>query len=118
MARTVKEGDLVSVYPISPKFENAVTLRGNVALPLRYPYREGMRIRDLIPEKEALITRDYYQRKNSAVRADSVLQGELAASVRRLFDEINWDYAVIERQNTDDLSSILIPFNLGRWCWR
>jgi len=114
MARTVKDGDLVSVYPISPKFENAVTLRGNVALPLRHPYREGMRILDLIPEKEALITRDYYQRKNAAVRADSVPQGELAASVRRLFDEINWDYAVIERQSTDDLSSILIPFNLGK----
>jgi len=114
MARTVKDGDLVSVYPISPKFENAVTLRGNVALPLRHPFKDGMRIRDLIPEKEALITRDYYQRKNAAVRADSVPQGELAASVRRLFDEINWDYAVIERQNTDDLSSILIPFNLGK----
>ena len=114
MARTVKDGDLVSVYPISPKFENAVTLRGNVALPLRHPFKEGMRVRDLIPEKEALITRDYYQRKNSAVRADSVPQGELAASVRRLFDEINWDYAVIERQNTEDLSSILIPFNLGK----
>ncbi|MEX2081580.1 MAG: SLBB domain-containing protein [Dehalococcoidia bacterium] len=114
MARTVKDGDLVGIYPISPKFENAVTLRGNVALPLRHPFREGMRIRDLIPEKEALITRDYYQRKNSAVLADSVPQGELAASVRRLFDEINWDYAVIERQNTDDLSSVLIPFNLGK----
>jgi protein involved in polysaccharide export with SLBB domain len=114
MARTVKDGDLVSVYPISPKFENAVTLRGNVALPLRHPFKDGMRVRDLIPEKEALITRDYYQRKNTAVRSDSVPQGELAASVRRLFDEINWDYAVIERQNEDDLSSILIPFNLGK----
>ena len=114
MARTVKDGDLVSLYPISPRFENAVTLRGNVALPLRHPYKDGMRVRDLIPEKEALITRDYYQRKNSAVLRDSVPQGELAASVRRLFDEINWDYAVVERQNTDDLSSILIPFNLGK----
>lgn len=114
MARTVKDGDLVSVYPISPKFENAVTLRGNVALPLRHPYKDGMRIRDLIPEKEALITRDYYQRQNSAVLRDSVAEGELAASVRRLFDEINWDYAVIERQNAQDLSSILIPFNLGK----
>jgi protein involved in polysaccharide export with SLBB domain len=114
MARTVKDGDLVSVYPISPKFENAVTLRGNVALPLRHPYRDGMRVRDLIPEKEALITRDYYQRKNNAVLRESVPQGELAAEVRRLFDEINWDYAVVERQNTEDLSSILIPFNLGK----
>ncbi|HEX9764105.1 MAG TPA: SLBB domain-containing protein, partial [Candidatus Acidoferrales bacterium] len=114
MARTVKEGDLVSVYPISPKIENAVTLRGHVALPLRYPYQSGMRVSDLIPDKEALITRDYFHRKNQAVQQESVGAGELAASVRRLYDEINWDYAVVERLNAEDLSTSLIPFNLGK----
>jgi protein involved in polysaccharide export with SLBB domain len=114
MARTVRDGDLVSVYPISPKIENAVTLRGHVALPLRYPFQAGMRISDLIPDKEALITRDYFHRKNQAVRSESVGSGELAASVRRLYDEINWDYAVVERLNREDLSTSLIPFNLGK----
>ncbi len=114
MARTVKDGDLVSVYPISPKIENAVTLRGHVAMPLRYPYRSGMRVSDLIPDKETLITRDYFHRKNQAVQRESVGTGELAASVRRLYDEINWDYAVVERLNTEDLSTSLIPFNLGK----
>jgi protein involved in polysaccharide export with SLBB domain len=114
MARTVKDGDLVSVYPISPRIENAVTLRGHVALPLRYPFQRGMRVSDLIPDKEALITRDYYLRKNDAVRQESVETGELAASVRRLYDEINWDYAVVERLNPEDLSTSLIPFNLGK----
>jgi protein involved in polysaccharide export with SLBB domain len=75
MARTVKDGDLVSVYPISPKIENAVTLRGHVALPLRYPFQAGMRVSDLIPDKEALITRDYFHRKNQAVRSESVGSG-------------------------------------------
>jgi protein involved in polysaccharide export with SLBB domain len=31
-----------------------------------------------------------------------------------LFDELNWDYAVIERLNEKDLSTQVIPFNLGR----
>jgi protein involved in polysaccharide export with SLBB domain len=114
MARTVKDGDLLSVYSISPKFENAVSLRGNVAAPLRYPFRSGMRVLDLIPEKDALITPDYYLRKNLAVRVEAVAQGSLAASVRQLADSINWDYAVIERQNEADLSPQLIPFNLGK----
>ena len=114
LARTIKDGDLLSVFNISPKFENAVTLRGNVAAPLRYPYQQGMRIRDLIPEKDALITPDYYLRKNLAARLDVVKQGELARSVRELADEINWDYAVIERQNPADLSTELVPFNLGK----
>ena len=112
--RPVKDGDLVSVLAITPKFENAVTLRGNVANPLRYPYRAGMRIRDLIPDKEALITPDYYKRQNLAVRADSVTQGQLTTNVRRLADEINWEYAVIERQRPADLTTELVPFNLGK----
>ena len=34
--------------------------------------------------------------------------------MRRLSDEINWDYAVIERLNQADLTTQLIPFNLGK----
>jgi protein involved in polysaccharide export with SLBB domain len=34
--------------------------------------------------------------------------------VRKLGDEINWDYAVIERLNPADLTTSLIPFNLGK----
>jgi len=109
----IKDGDLVSVFSISPRFENAVSLRGHVALPLRYPWREGLRIHDLIPDKQALITPDYYQRANLAVRV--VPSGaQLAFDLRKLADEINWDYAVIERLNQSDLSASLIPFNLGK----
>ena len=114
LKRSIKDGDLVSVLAISPRFENAVTLRGNVAEPLRYPWREGLRIRDLIPEKDALITPDYYRRQNLAVRFETVTQGQLSEDVRKLSDEINWDYAVIERLNKDDLTTTLIPFNLGK----
>jgi polysaccharide export outer membrane protein len=114
LKRPVRDGDLLSVLAILPRFENAVTLRGNVAEPLRFPYRSGMRIRDLIPEKEALITPDYYKRQNQAVRIDAVSQGRLATDVRRLSEEINWDYAVVERLNPGDLTTSLIPFNLGK----
>src|SRR5437773_6018380 len=67
LKRTIQDGDLVSVLAILPRFENAVTLRGNVAEPLRYPWREGLRIRDLIPDKEVLLTPEYYRRQNLAV---------------------------------------------------
>ena len=114
LARPLHNGDLLSVFSISPRFESVVTLRGHVAAPLRYPWKKGMRIRDLIPEKDALITPDYYLRKNLAARIDSVTTGGLSASVRQLAEEINWDYAVIERQNRSDLTTTLIPFNLGK----
>ena len=53
---------------VAPQFANAVTLKGHVAQPLRYPHRPGMRIRDLIPDRDALITPDFYRRKNLLVQ--------------------------------------------------
>ena len=35
----------------------------------------GMRIRDLIPDKEILITPDYYRRQNLAVRPEPITSG-------------------------------------------
>jgi protein involved in polysaccharide export with SLBB domain len=128
---TVKDGDVVTLFKISPAFSNAVTLRGNVAVPLRYSHRPGMRIADLIPELEALVQPDYYTRKNILVqfekdeKADGADKGAgakkdriTAASqindVKNLLDEINWDYAAIERMDQKEVRTQLMPFNLGK----
>ena len=63
-AARIENGDVISVLSIVPRFENAVTLRGNVADPIRMPWRPGMRIRDLIPDRQALLTRDYWRTRN------------------------------------------------------
>ena len=213
---TLANGDMVTVQAITPELGNAVTLRGNVAQPTRMAWREGMRVRDLIPSKEVLISRDSVRRQNEVLfdtnqreRAlreremmsedlldDPVLDARIdqkglrearlremaaseklqttpnqvgpvinlkptgkeydgrtstsereartieayresrqarmfsnqpaikvnerntvpsvAESVGNLYDEINWDYAVIERVNRKDLSVSLVPFNLAR----
>jgi protein involved in polysaccharide export with SLBB domain len=54
------DGDVVRVFSIVPSFQDTVTLRGNVANPGRYAWKPGMRIRDLIPNAEALLTRRYW----------------------------------------------------------
>ncbi len=168
LQKTLRDGDVLTLLPISPQFANAVTLKGHVAQPLRYPFTPGMRIRDLIPDHDALISPDFYRRKNllvqmieddddagsrppesgsvrnqrlSAVGADragaessiadqatasrgireprSVREQDRAAVARSrrtpaaLFDELNWDYATVERLNPD-LSTQVIAFNLGR----
>ena len=115
LARTLRDGDLVQIYAISPKFENVVTLRGSVASPGRFQWREGMRVRDIIPDKDALISQEYWLRQNAAPNVGRVSgQERLRVEVKRTVEEINWDYAVIERINLRDLSPQLIPFNLGR----
>lgn len=151
LAQALRDGDVITLLSISPAFANAVTLQGTVAQPLRHAWREGMRVQDLIPDREALITPDYYRRKNQLVQNrtaslkaqgltptqiqaiekaqqlpdDPALSTELITvggnagatvtdRVRGLVDQINWDYAVIERLNKAELRTELIPFNLGK----
>lgn len=117
LRQPLRDGDVLTLLGISPAFGNAVTLQGTVAAPLRYGWFEGMRILDLIPERDALITADYYRRKNLLVQNADVAQGAGAGvsnRVRSLSDQINWEYAVIERLNRNTLSTELVPFNLGK----
>src|SRR6195256_5001966 len=192
LSRPIRDGDLVTVYTLVPRFDNAVALRGDVAQPRRFPWREGLRVRDLIPDREALLSREYWIKRNQAVGLEDGVanilrqqsatgtrltiedlnqrrkrEGERGATVgdtlrrlqteseavkfldpnqtssavqitrlqdaskgtieaaksdaQRLINqikpsqrEVNWDYAVIERLNRNDLSTSLIPFNLGK----
>ena len=204
--KTLKNGDLLTILSITPELSNAITLRGSVAQPIRVAWREGVRISDLIPNREALISRDSIRRQNEtlfdsnqrerALREREMIPGDLlddaelttrvnkinldaslsnkvnntnfttlssslvlecqkdpsqlkckdvrdveslrayregrlfkdqAANLENnaketqtltdrignLYDEINWDYAVIERLKRSDLSVTLIPFNLN-----
>ena len=64
MSLQVVDGDVLQVLNIVPRFDNTVTLRGNVANPGRFRWRAGMRLRDIIPDKESLVTRDYWKKRN------------------------------------------------------
>ena len=211
----LSNGDLITVHAISPELGNAVTLRGNVTQPMRLAWREGMRISDLIPNREALISRESVRRQNEvlfdanqrerALREREIMSEDLlddpvldmridqkglrearlkgigsdgekaaidpatglpsqklnvqensgrtatadkesrtieayresrqarmfsnqlpvkvnerntlpsvAESIGNSYDEINWDYAVVERISRKDLGVSLLPFNLGR----
>ena len=55
MATAIGDGDVLHVQTVSPRFSNAVTLRGNVANPGRFTWHSGMRLRDMIPDKESLV---------------------------------------------------------------
>ncbi len=195
LQKKLRDGDVVTLLAISPAFANAVTLTGHVAQPLRYAYFPGMRVSDLIPSAEALISPDFYRRKNVLVqmlppepaperpgdrldgagtpsdrdRAANQARGitgagsqagstgsgsltgannanpanaqnpsnnpngprpnqgrsieniDLATEANRvrtppttLFDDLNWEYAAIERLNPKDLTTQVIPFNLGK----
>jgi polysaccharide export outer membrane protein len=171
----VQDGDILNVSSIVDRFKDAVTLRGNVANPGRYAWHPGIRVSDLIPSREALVTRNYYQRQNQLGQSNTDYNGPLpegslgiqanlgATQGRGLLDgsngsgnggannsgtssgssggssaagaaltaagngnfsartdvilsapDIDWSYAVISRQSTVDLTTSLLPFNLGK----
>jgi protein involved in polysaccharide export with SLBB domain len=178
-ALPLKDGDIVRVFSIVSRFEDTVTLRGNVSNPGRYPWKPGMRVRDLIPNAQALLTRCYWldraamvngrateypvrpepppnirsglnrQETNGAtskgtatpdllestgnynfpdnlpdVRCTENARDSLGASgnnsfnpnvvknvaedLQRYAPDIDWDYAIIQRVNPEDLSSKLL----------
>jgi protein involved in polysaccharide export with SLBB domain len=124
LSRVLCDGDLVRIFPISPRFENAVTLRGNVAMPRRFAWHAGMRVADLIPSRQSLLTRDYWNRQNHLTPAGAERAFQKPAEgagqypdpmigIGETSAEINWEYAVIERLDPRDLSTRLIAFNLG-----
>lgn len=160
----VQSGDIIRVLSMVPRFDNTVTLRGNVANPGRFRWTPNMRISDLIPNAASLLTREFWinqallttgqateypvqQRtktlqtgENPAGTTDQTMpnglkpgetegdrrndlqkqsksapnESTLPSDIRKSAPEINWDYALIQRLNPVDLSTKLIPFNLGK----
>jgi len=117
MATEVRDGDVLRVLSVNPRFENVVTLRGNVANPGRFAWHQGMRLRDLIPDKEVLVTREYWRKRNllglAASQEAPLGAAHAPVAVETQTPDINWSYAVIERQKATDLSTELIPFHPG-----
>lgn len=203
---TLKSGDLVNFYSITPELKNSVTLRGNVTVPKRLAWHEGLRIHDLIPNRQVLISPDSVRRQNEVLfdvnerertqrfrenipndlltenefakslhndpnglsrnnaidsgkmsqatseqianangssnftvasdqdtklsfrqweqlrqdrllaeqpKIDDIKAHTLSDRVGQILDQVNFEYAVVERVNRQDLSMSLIPFNLG-----
>ncbi|MDQ2832360.1 MAG: SLBB domain-containing protein [Acidobacteriota bacterium] len=63
-ATLLHDGDLLELTAVVNQYKDAITLRGNVANPGRYTWKPGMRVLDLIPDKDSLITRDYWLKKS------------------------------------------------------
>ena len=63
LSTILADGDLVRVFSIAPIYTQTVTLRGSIANPGRFAWHPGMRLSELIPDKESLIARDYWWKR-------------------------------------------------------
>ncbi len=103
LALPLKAGDVLTVFQISPQISNVVTLQGNVASPLRYNYRAGMRVSDLLNDKRLLIPVSYWSEIN---------RGGASNSYSR--PEVNLDYATVQRLDPVALRTRVLAFNLAK----
>ena len=64
LATPLADGDIVRIYSILPVYEKTVILRGFVANPGRFGWHPGMRLSELIPDRDSLVGRDYWWKRN------------------------------------------------------
>ena len=126
------DGDIVRVDPIASNYRDTVTLRGSTANPGHFLWRPGMHLSDLIPDRDALVTRGYWWRRTQLglpapeftaagewkKEDQEEAKGETpapnpAAALPSPGGETDWDYAAIERLDRITMATSLIPFNLG-----
>jgi protein involved in polysaccharide export with SLBB domain len=116
------DGDMLRVDPIVSIYRDVVTLRGAVANPGHFLWRQGMRLSDLLPERDALLKRDYWwQRTRLGLPAPELASpagqgssGDKLAAVASPGAQTNWNQAVIERLDPATMTTRLLPFKLGR----
>jgi polysaccharide export outer membrane protein len=63
-ATPLRDGDVVFVSHITSAYQQSVTIRGNLANPGRFPWHPGMHLSDIIPDKNSLLTTNYWQQRN------------------------------------------------------
>jgi len=122
LATLLADGDIVRVDPIISKYRDAVTLRGAVANPGRFLWHEGMRLSELMPERDALLRRDYWWQRTKlglpapqlAASGSAEERMEKPTAVQSPGAQTNWNQAVIERLDPSNMSTRLIPFSLGK----
>ena len=97
----VKNGDVVTVAAILPELANAVTLRGAVAQPTRVPWRQGMRISDVISKKSLLINPETVRKQNEFLFSEFE-QERTARGRARVPSDLAVDRVLLERQKKEE----------------
>ena len=119
MSQRLQAGDVLSVQQISPQIGNVVTLQGHVDTPLRYSYKPGMTVSDLLSDKRFLIPGSYWEELNKGLVSKQTPRPELEdlnnvkVKVSKKFSrpEVNLDYAIVQRLDPRTLRTVLLSFN-------
>ena len=97
----VKNGDVLTVATALPEIAGAVTLRGSVAQPARFPWKPGMRVSDVINKKSLLLSPDSIRKQNE-VLFDKFEQERIARSRAKVPTDIAVERVLLEKQKKEE----------------
>ena len=80
----------------------------------QYPDLQTASSIDYTSPQYADLSEDDLAARVGRTEAQRIRQEQSKNQVKRSAAEINWDYAVIQRLNMEDLTTHLVPFNLGK----
>ncbi len=115
----VRGGDIVRIYRRSAVLRNVVYVRGNVAEPAMYAFRDGVRVRDLLSPRAFVRAGFWANRRRFASAAGGGAPGQEAGHVDLDPAETNlpepyWEHALVKRVEYPSLEESYISFNLGK----
>jgi protein involved in polysaccharide export with SLBB domain len=134
LSQRLQAGDVLTVQQISPQIGNVVTLEGNVDTPLRYSFKPGMTVADLLSDKRLMIPGSYWEELNKRrvskktpppemedlnkvtgraknTGLDLEESDKVKGSRKYSSPEVNLDYATVQRLDPRSLRTLLLSFN-------
>jgi protein involved in polysaccharide export with SLBB domain len=99
--KNIKNGDVLNVLAQLPTLSNAVTLRGAVTQPARLPWRQGMRISDVITAKSLLISPENTRSNNELLFGKLELE-RAARSRARIPMDVAIERVLLEKQKKEE----------------
>jgi protein involved in polysaccharide export with SLBB domain len=110
----IKNGDVLNVMARLPALSNAITLRGAVTQPARMPWKQGMRISDVVSSKSLLISPEN-TRFNNELLFDKLEIERAARSRARIPMDLAVERVLLEKQKkeADNLKAIQDGLQVG-----
>lgn len=98
---TIHDRDMIKVFPVFKALRHVVGLKGNVARPGEYQYKDGMRVTDLIPSYTALLPDSYLESAEiSRLVSPDFHKETLSINLRKAIEGDQKENILLQEQDT------------------
>ncbi len=97
----IQDRDMIKVFPVFKAFRQVVSLKGNVARPGEYQYKDGMRVTDIIPSYTVLLPDSYLESAEiTRLAAPDMHKETLSINLRKAMEGDQKENIPLKEQDT------------------